>query len=163
MTTRPTSSVAAVMCSPRSSPAQVMVMTGRTSWTWLICAIGPMARPRYQSKAHQGRADDKCPADGLPGAEFAGERLPSAYPMADKTAPNSRILATEPRTDGSSGFRAASSGDGSPQQRGCRSEHEKPIRAVFRSSRPDLLEEFGGSNRCCDGAVCLVAPRSDPL
>src|SRR4051812_17989827 len=50
MTTAPPTTMGQVSCSCRMSAAQRMLITGWASWTWLTCAIGPMARPRYQAK-----------------------------------------------------------------------------------------------------------------
>src|SRR5918996_3439970 len=50
MTATPPRTVGQVSSSRRSSAAQMMLSTGWTSCTWLTCAIGPMASPRYQAK-----------------------------------------------------------------------------------------------------------------
>ncbi len=50
MTARPPSAVDHPIGSCSSRPAQAIVITGWTSWTWLTCDIGPMASPRYHAK-----------------------------------------------------------------------------------------------------------------
>nr|WP_278259836.1 aldehyde dehydrogenase family protein [Nocardioides convexus] len=50
ITRSPPSTVARPMCSPSSRPAHSRLSTGWPSCTWLTCAIGPSARPRYQAK-----------------------------------------------------------------------------------------------------------------
>ena len=50
VTTAPPMMVGTVSSSPRIRAAQAMLNTGCTNCTWLTCAIGPIASPRYHAK-----------------------------------------------------------------------------------------------------------------
>ncbi len=86
-TVSPPRTVAGPTSSWKRKAAQVMPITGCTSWIWLTCAIGPIARPRYQAKNPRNMltAARYANASQAVGVATGGAATPAATAIASMT------------------------------------------------------------------------------